>query len=172
MDSQQNADMTNLLRWSIEQQTAATSNDTTSGQPAAPSAPHTTLDQDALRRLVLGGPSDADLMREAMATIHSPDVSLENKEIAFDNLEQLVEQIDNANNMEPMGLWQPLVDLLQSEEGEIRKWAAWVMATAVSNNTKAQERASCSRPRHELSMLIRGTATGSRRHAYISQASD
>jgi hypothetical protein len=79
-------------------------------------------------------------MKEAMAAILHPEVSMENKEIAFDNFEQLVEGIDNANNIEALGLWQPLVDLLVSEQGELRKWAAWCMATAVSNNVKAQEK--------------------------------
>lgn len=79
-------------------------------------------------------------MKEAMAAILHPEVSMENKEIAFDNFEQLVEGIDNANNIEALGLWQPLVDLLDSEQAELRKWTAWCMATAVSNNIKAQEK--------------------------------
>jgi hsp70-interacting protein len=137
MDGQANADMSNLLRWSIENQT--TSNDSTTQQPAAP---RTNLDQEALRRLILGGPSDADRMKDAMTAIQHPDVSLDNKITAFDNFEQLVEGIDNANNMEPLGLWAPLVELLGSEEAELRKWAAWCLATAVSNNVKAQERVS------------------------------
>ncbi|KIV98994.1 uncharacterized protein PV09_09274 [Verruconis gallopava] len=138
MGSQQNADLTNLLRWSIE-------NSSTSSDPNAPttgstSGPRTQLDQEALRRLVFGGPSDADRMKDAMATIQHPDASLDDKLTAFDNFEQLVEQIDNANNMEPLKLWQPLVDQLNSEEAELRKWAAWCLATAVANNAKAQER--------------------------------
>lgn len=140
MDGQQNADLNNLLRWSIENSTPS---DNAQGPPAgAPPQPRSQLDQEALRRLVLGGPSDADRMKEAMAAIRHPEVPLEDKLIAFDNFEQLVEGIDNANNMEPLGLWAPLVDLLNSEEAELRKWAAWCLATAVSNNVKAQERVS------------------------------
>jgi hypothetical protein len=85
-------------------------------------------------------------MREAMAAIQHPDVPLSDKLIAFDNFEQLVEGIDNANNMEPLGLWAPLVELLGSESGDLRGWAAWCLATAVSNNVKAQERVSCDIP--------------------------
>lgn len=77
-----------------------------------------------------------------MAAILHRDVPLPDKLTAFDNFEQLVEGIDNANNMEVLGLWEPLVGLLDSAEGELRKWAAWCLATAVSNNVKAQERVS------------------------------
>jgi hsp70-interacting protein len=145
MDGQTNADLSNLLRWSIENSTQP--NDPTAAdaaaQPAAAAAaarPATALDQDALRRILLGGPSDADRMKDAMLAIQHPDVSLPNKIVAFDNFEQLVEQIDNANNMEPLKLWQPLVEQLGSGEAEMRKWAAWCLATAVANNVKAQER--------------------------------
>ena len=81
-------------------------------------------------------------MKEAMAAIQSPDVDLENKLIAFDNFEQMVENIDNANNIEPLGLWTPLVALLAHDEAELRAMAAWCCGTAVQNNEKAQERVS------------------------------
>jgi hypothetical protein len=136
MDGQTNADLTNLLRWSIEN-SDTTHNDPTAQQPAGPT---TNLDQEALRRLILGGPSDADRMKEAMAAIQSADTPLQDKITAFDNFEQLIEHIDNANNMESLKLWQPLVEQLGHEDAEMRKWAAWCLATAVSNNAKAQER--------------------------------
>jgi hypothetical protein len=79
-------------------------------------------------------------MKESMAAIRSPDISLPNKLIAFDNFEQLIEQIDNANNMQPLGLWTPLLAVLESEEPDLRRMAAWCMGTAVQNNIKAQER--------------------------------
>lgn len=79
-------------------------------------------------------------MKESMAAIQSPDISLPNKLIAFDNFEQLIEQIDNANNMHNLGLWTPLLAVLQSDEPELRRMAAWCMGTAVQNNVVAQER--------------------------------
>ena len=124
-----------LLKWSIENSSTA-GNDPSVQQPRDPTQG---LNAEALRQL-LGGPSDADRMREAMAAIQSPDVSLENKLTAFDNFEQLVEGIDNANNMEPLGLWAPLVAQLGNEEAEMRMMAAWCLGTAVQNNVKAQER--------------------------------
>ena len=59
----------------------------------------------------MGGPSDATLLKEAMAAIQSPDASNENKLVAFDNFEQLIENIDNANNIESLGLWTPLIGM-------------------------------------------------------------
>jgi len=80
-------------------------------------------------------------MKQSMAAILSSDITLDNKLIAFDNFEQLIESIDNANNLEPLGLWTPLVELLKNEEGQLRRMAAWCVGTAVQNNEKAQERA-------------------------------
>ena len=75
-----------------------------------------------------------------MNAITSNDVTLGNKLTAFDNLEQLVETIDNANNLEVLGLWTPLVQQLHNEEPELRRMAAWCIGTAVQNNLKAQEK--------------------------------
>lgn len=125
--------MNNLLKWSLE-------NTSTTSPTSPPPAPRTTsLNAEALK-VLMGGPSDADLMRESMAAIQSADISLEDKLVAFDNFEQLIESIDNANNMQTLGLWTPLVALLSSEEEELRRMAAWCVGTAVQNNVKAQER--------------------------------
>lgn len=122
-----------LLQWSIENSSA--------GQPdsAAPPAPRRPLDTAALQAL-MGGPSDADMMKQSMLAIQSPDTILSEKLIAFDNLEQLIENIDNANNLQSLGLWTPLVELLTNEEADLRRMAAWCVGTAVQNNAKAQER--------------------------------
>jgi len=136
-----------LFQWSIEnssaaRSTSATTTDINSTSPDEPATAHPPgpIDPEVMAHL-FGGPSDADLMRESMAAITSPDIDLENKLIAFDNLEQLVESIDNANNLEPLGLWTPLITLLSDVEGELRRMAAWCVGTAVQNNEKAQEKA-------------------------------
>ncbi|KAF2462291.1 putative Hsp70 nucleotide exchange factor [Lineolata rhizophorae] len=128
-----------LLRWSVE------NSDASRGDPGSQinqgrSGPRIEgLTAEALQS-ILGGPSDADRMRDAMTAIMSPDVDLDNKLTAFDNFEQLVENLDNANNMEVLGLWDPLVRQLQREEKELRKMAAWCLGTAVQNNVKGQEK--------------------------------
>ncbi|MCJ1247268.1 hsp70 nucleotide exchange factor fes1 [Trapelia coarctata] len=162
--------MSTLLKWGIENSApTSTSTSTTSADPSATSStdpsttptlssptaystsnpppssiltpsPSRSLDP-ALVQALFGGPSDADLMKESMASILSPTISLDNKLAAFDNFEQLIEQIDNANNLAPLQLWTPLLSLLKDEEGELRRMAAWCVGTAVQNNAQAQERA-------------------------------
>lgn len=157
-----------LLKWSIEAQTAgnangngagaqnptttaitaADGNTTANSQAAQQAAPSSTttrtsdLNPEILAAL-LGGPSDADLMRQSIAVITAtgdPEVTLEHRLTAFDNLEQLIESLDNANNLGPLGLWAPLLSALADAEPEVRKYAAWVVGTAVQNNEKSQER--------------------------------
>ena len=127
--------LTELLKWGVEN-SSATANDTSV-------APHTAraLDSAALNSL-LGGPSDAELMNLSMAAITSEDVevSLDDKLVAFDNFEQLVENLDNANNMAPLGLWTPLLGCLAHAHADMRKMAAWCIGTAVQNNESSQER--------------------------------
>jgi hsp70-interacting protein len=126
--------LNDLFKWGIEN-SDATKNDPTSAPPRE------SLNSEILAAL-MGGPSDADRMKDAMSAIRNPEVDMENKMIAFDNFEQLVENIDNANNMEPLGMWSPLVELFKSEEKDLRMMAAWCAGTAVQNNVKAQERVS------------------------------
>jgi len=127
--------MNNLLKWSIEN-SSVTRDD--------PNAPRTNreLDPEALRALLDGmtGPSDAEMMLRKMAIVMSEDMSLEDRVGAFDDFEMLIENLDNANNMENLGLWTKLVDQLDQEHAELRKYAAWCAGTAVENNVKAQER--------------------------------
>jgi hsp70-interacting protein len=124
-----------LLKWGVEN-SAATPNDANTEPPSTRG-----LNPEAIAAL-FGGPSDADLMKESMAAILStdPQLTLDDKLIAFDNFEQLIENLDNANNLSPLALWSPLLSCLAHEEHEIRKMAAWCVGTAVQNNEKSQER--------------------------------
>lgn len=126
--------MNSLLSWSIENSDAGRNPDQPTREPKG-------LSGDALRAL-MGGPSDADLMRESMALIVSgdPEVTHDVKMTAYDNFEQLIENLDNANNMESLGLWSPLIAQLDSPEADFRRMAAWCIGTAVQNNEKSQER--------------------------------
>lgn len=158
-----------LLKWSIEAQAAATAagqshgpNGTTTstsngassdgpapgaGAVATSPAPEVTapgprpIDPEVLASL-FGGPSEAELMKAAIEVITdpSPEVTLENRLIAFDNFEQLIENLDNANLLEKLSLWSPLLSVLEHEEEEMRFFAAWCVGTAVQNNEKTQER--------------------------------
>jgi hsp70-interacting protein len=129
----QDPQLSNLLKWSVENST----NDTNPSDPSAANLRSHPPNSEALASL-FGAPSDAELMQGSMAALQAPDISLENKLIAFDNLEQLIENIDNANNLESLGLWAPLIELLDHEEADMRRMAAWCVGTAVQNNPKAQ----------------------------------
>jgi hsp70-interacting protein len=134
--------LSELLKWSVEnseasRQSVANADDPSAERIISPNG----LNEDALRAL-MGGPSDADLMKESIAALLSDEVDLENKMIAFDNFEQLIETIDNANNMEPLGLWTPLVGFLQHTEADMRRMAAWCIGTVVQNNEKGQDKVS------------------------------
>lgn len=132
--------LNSLLKWSIQNQGNTTDNNNNVVESASRG-----LNPEVLSSL-FGGPSDADLMKSAMDALYSPDVDLENKMIAFDNFEQLIESLDNANNMEPLGLWTPLVQLLSHEEADMRRMAAWCVGTAVQNNEKSQDKVCPSSP--------------------------
>ena len=131
--------MNQLLKWSIENSEKPPGDPNSTANPETSQPSSKGLNADALSSL-FGGPSDADLMKESMAAIFSPEISLENKLVAFDNFEQLIEQIDNANNIESLGLWPPLAGLLESGEPDLRRLACWCIGTAVQNNPRCQEK--------------------------------
>lgn len=141
-----------LLHWSIENSSTpnnTTTSTTTTSDPSQPPSstaatttttaqPTTNLNPELLAQL-LGGPSDADLMIQSMQVIIHPSNTQEEKLVAWDNFEQLIENLDNANMLSNLKLWDPLVAQLHSEDGEMRRMSAWCCATAVQNNIKAQE---------------------------------
>jgi len=131
-----------LLKWGIENSRVS------NGAEAK-----TQLNQEALAALFGGNQkSDAQMMKEMMEVVQDEEAKLENRVIAFDNFEQLIENLDNANNIESLGLWTPLVEQLENTNAELRTFAAWCCATAVSNNIKTQERVSTPCPRRPQSI--------------------
>lgn len=85
------------------------------------------------------GPVDADLMKEAMAVIRSPDVDPSDKLIAYENLEELVGEIPNTDQMKVLGLWALLLEELDNPEPEMRGMAARCLGAAVQNYRPAQD---------------------------------
>lgn len=88
----------------------------------------------------LMGKSEAQMMQEELAAALDSNRSEEDRVQALDNFEMLIEQIDNANNMTNMKMWQPLLTLLteQSSTPGIQTATLWILGTAVQNNDKAQ----------------------------------
>lgn len=140
--------LNDLLKWSIEN--SDTSREASSTLPR-PGDPRQGINADALQAL-LGGPTDADHMLEAMAAITAPDLGLSDKMTAFENFHMLVEDLNNANNLENLslqgtdhnrdkrGLWDPLLEQLDHTDAEMRRMAAWTVGTAVQNNEKTQKK--------------------------------
>jgi hypothetical protein len=120
--------MQSLLRWGIE--------NSTPGAPAP--APRKDLDPAILDHIL--GKSDAQLMKEALEIAVDASRSEDDRVGALDNYEMLIEQIDNASNIENLNMWQPLHDLLTSPSApdSVRRQTLWVIGTAVQNNPAAQ----------------------------------
>ncbi|KAJ3208696.1 hsp70 nucleotide exchange factor fes1 [Dinochytrium kinnereticum] len=119
-----------LLQWAVINQTTAEED-----------APHETpkdvkpLDPKWVD-VILGKPDSLRMRGDYQDKEKNIDERLD----AFDELEMLVESIDNANDLRPLGLWKHILSVLQDEpEAKLRAMAAWVASTAVQNNERAQK---------------------------------
>lgn len=121
--------MEKLLHWSIANSQGDQQTRERVGQP----------DPKLLEQLFGTGPDEPTLMKESIMVITNPEADLENKLTAFDNFEMLIENMDNANNIENLKLWNPLLQLLESPETELRTCALSCMGTASQNNVKTQD---------------------------------
>lgn len=86
-----------------------------------------------------GGPDDPTLMKEAIAVARNPEAELDNRLVALDNFEMLIENLDNANNIENLKLWAPLLETLSDPEEELRAAVLSVVGTAAQNNLPTQD---------------------------------
>jgi hsp70-interacting protein len=130
----------NLLQWGIKNSDPAALKEAAS----APPKPMSASDREALQSVMaeMRGPSDAQKMEESLDVIEHAEATLEAKLTAFENFELMIQDIDNANNMEQQGLWTRLAKQLESEDAQLRMHAAWCCSTAVQNNIRSQERVS------------------------------
>ncbi|CAN6174969.1 unnamed protein product [Urochloa humidicola] len=83
-------------------------------------------------------PSDADLMKIAIADLKNSSSSLEDRQRALQELLILVEPIDNANDLDKLGGLLPVIQELSNANEEIRTTSAWVLGTASQNNAVVQ----------------------------------
>lgn len=101
--------MDKLLKWSID---ASKSDGKT---------PVDAPDPKLLNQL-FGGKDEATMMRECMIKIlNKQHFDFEQRMVAFDDLEMLVESLDNANNLKPLQMWEPLVGLLDEYKSKDEK---------------------------------------------------
>ncbi|KAF1844814.1 Hsp70 nucleotide exchange factor fes1 [Cucurbitaria berberidis CBS 394.84] len=126
-----NPSLNAALKWGIENSQVSQGID----------GPKTQLDHEAIMALFGGNMrSDADFMRDSMEVIKNEEAVLTNRVQAFQNFESLIQNLDNANNIEALHLWTDLVKQLDSKYADMREYAAWSCSTAVQNNIKTQER--------------------------------
>ncbi|RLM86431.1 hsp70 nucleotide exchange factor FES1-like [Panicum miliaceum] len=83
-------------------------------------------------------PSDAELMKTAIADLNNSSVSLEDRKRALQELLVLVEPIDNTNDLEKLGGLIPLIKQLNNADEGIRATSAWVLGKASQNNALEQ----------------------------------
>ncbi|GAA5914318.1 Hsp70 nucleotide exchange factor FES1 [Sporobolomyces salmoneus] len=137
-----------LLRWGIEHAApgalAQTAQEVKDGK-------RPDLSTDVLKQIM--GTSDADRMRECLQVIEgnwvdregkgemkkNEEITDEDKYRAWDDLEMLVEDLDNANDLKSIGGWEPIVKHLSDPDDEIVLRACWVCGTAVQNNPRSLE---------------------------------
>lgn len=84
-------------------------------------------------------PTETDTIRDMVAVLSSVDSLMSLKLIALQNLQDLVGQIDNANNLKPLNGIRPLVETLKSELWVLKANAAHVIGIAASNNVQFQQ---------------------------------
>ncbi|KAF9450527.1 Fes1-domain-containing protein [Macrolepiota fuliginosa MF-IS2] len=125
--------MQSILRWSLEHSSPLDSkpND-------KPPVSRQQIDPGIID-MILGKP-DAVQMKDDIALATDPTKSEDDRLAALDHLEMLVENIDNANDLAALKLWDPLVSLLTSETSSfnIKTQVLWIVGTAVQNNPGAQ----------------------------------
>ncbi|CAK9780784.1 hypothetical protein CC85DRAFT_289123 [Cutaneotrichosporon oleaginosum] len=87
--------------------------------------------------LIMGKP-DSVTMKEKMAIASNTSADVDERVMALDDFEMLIELIDNANNMAVLKLWEPLLALINDPNEDIARHALWVAGTAIQNNLKGQ----------------------------------
>ncbi|KAE8776445.1 Hsp70 nucleotide exchange factor fes1 [Hordeum vulgare] len=92
--------------------------------------------KDLMEKLKM--PSDADLMKIAIADLNNASISLEDRQRALQELLILVEPIDNANDLDKIGGLVPVIQDLNNANEEIRTTSAWILGTASQNNALVQ----------------------------------
>lgn len=122
--------MEKILQWSIASQSGDKEAMERIGKP----------DSETLAKLFgAAGPDEPTLMKQAIAVVENPEADLEAKETALENFEMLVENLDNANNIENLKLWPSVIAQLLSSELSLRVLAASIIGIATQNNENSQK---------------------------------
>ncbi|PWN90767.1 Fes1-domain-containing protein [Acaromyces ingoldii] len=167
MAQQQPRNLDDLLKWSIAQQGADPDARAANGQTMHDVA----ADLQAGRRPDLADPglydalmgkNEAQMMKEELSAAMDTSRSEDDRVTALDNFEMLIEQIDNANNVNNMKMWEPILSLLtaSSSTPRIQHAVLWIVGTAVQNNDKAQMAILAYKPLTPILYLLRSSQDG------------
>ncbi|GAA5836032.1 hypothetical protein JCM9279_002169 [Rhodotorula babjevae] len=128
------------------------------------------LSTDVLKHIM--GQSDADKMRECVMVIegtwvdrdnvgdvkNASDITDDDRYRAWEDLEMLVQDLDNANDLQNMGLWPVILKYLSHDDDEQVMFACWVCGTATQNNPKAQKAFFDQDPLPTISSIIQSSS--------------
>jgi len=97
--------------------------------------------EDVINALFVDEASVMTQQISQIAAFHNDSISDGDLDIALEQLQELVEQVDNAANLHRMGGLQPLLDLAvgTSRSMATRKLALWTLGVAVQNNPAVQD---------------------------------
>ncbi|GAA6052386.1 hypothetical protein JCM3770_000217 [Rhodotorula araucariae] len=159
-----------LLRWGIENAApgalAETAREIKDGK-------RPDLSTDMLKHIM--GQSDAEKMRECVMVIegkwvdrdgsgelkNSSDITDDDRYRAWEDLEMLVQDLDNAVDLQNMGLWPIILKHLASGDDEQVMFACWVCGTATQNNPRAQKAFFDHDPLPAISSIIQSSSASS-----------
>jgi len=135
--------MNPLLQWSIAAAGSGNGSSEGNGDMERPRVdpaelrPGGRLDP-AIIDLILGK-SDAVLMQELLSIALMLEKHLDDRVAAMEEFEMLIENLDNASNLEKLKMWPSILELCGSPMEPIRFHALWICGTAVQNNATAQD---------------------------------
>lgn len=84
-------------------------------------------------------PSDAQLMQVAIDDLNNLTLTMEDHYRALQELLELVESLDNANDLHKLGGLSVVIRKLSNPEPDIRMISAWILGTACQNNPVVQK---------------------------------
>ncbi|KAH9813587.1 armadillo-type protein [Melampsora americana] len=84
------------------------------------------------------GRSDSIQIQEYIEIFENSSLELDQRIQAGEGLEDLVQDLDNANDLEVLGVWPKLIKLLEEPNDLIQFHTCWIIGTSVQNNPKSQ----------------------------------
>lgn len=123
-------DVRGLLNWATRQQQEPPS------EAVAPMEPERAQWlEEALKSMTV---DDAQRIKEALNRLQDPASQAGMLRETLQNLQDIVDNLDNANDLQLLGGWPVMTHLLRHEDAGVRAAAAEVIATSVQNFEKAQ----------------------------------